>query len=59
MSVTLQRLDLRGVSGPLLARLPRPELAGDGPVGVVKAILADVKAEGGGLCGPTRRALTA
>ena len=46
MPVTLQRLDLRGVSGPLLARLPRPELAGDGPIGVVKAILADVKAEG-------------
>ena len=32
-----QRLDLRGVQGDLAARLPRPELAGDGPVAAVRA----------------------
>jgi histidinol dehydrogenase len=44
--VTLKRLDLRGVQGDLGPHLPRPELAGSGPVTAVKAILAEVRAAG-------------
>jgi histidinol dehydrogenase len=43
---TLQRLDLRGRDGDVLCHLPRPELAGDGPIDVVRAILADVRDHG-------------
>ncbi|CAN5453107.1 histidinol dehydrogenase [soil metagenome] len=43
----LRRLDLRGVpAGDLLARLPRPELAGDEPLAAVRAILAEVRTGG-------------
>jgi histidinol dehydrogenase len=41
----LNRLDLRGVTD-LRARLPRPDVAGDAPVDVVRAILDDVRARG-------------
>ena len=46
MSVTLQRLDLRHLQGALAPHLPRPEIAGAGPVAAVNAILAEVR-EGG------------
>lgn len=42
----LNRLDLRGATGPLRDRLPRPDAGGDEPVAAVKAILADVRAHG-------------
>jgi histidinol dehydrogenase len=42
----LHRLDLRGLTGDLRARLPRPEAAKEPPVAVVQAILADVKDRG-------------
>ncbi|MBK5221975.1 MAG: histidinol dehydrogenase [Acidimicrobiia bacterium] len=43
----LSRLDLRGVADADLAvRLPRPEMAGEGPVAAVRAILADVRQRG-------------
>ncbi len=42
----LNRLDLRGVTGDLQARLPRPELAGEAPVAAVRAIIADVRDRG-------------
>ena len=43
----LSRLDLRGVAPAELAgRLPRPEVAGDGPVAVVRDILAAVRERG-------------
>src|ERR1019366_1773873 len=46
MAATLQRLDLRGVTGELKSHLPRPALDGEGPVAAVRDILAQVK-EGG------------
>jgi histidinol dehydrogenase len=39
----LQRLDLRGVRGDLVAVLPRPQVAGDEPVAAVRAILEEVR----------------
>jgi histidinol dehydrogenase len=42
----LTRLDLRGLSGDLTGRLPRPSQAGEAPLEAVRAILADVKARG-------------
>ncbi len=42
----LNRLDLRGHSGPLLARLPRPKVDGEQPVAIVRNILATVRAGG-------------
>ncbi len=43
----LNRIDLRGVASERIAALlPRPEVAGDGPVAAVREILADVRARG-------------
>lgn len=42
----LNRLDLRGADGPLGSLLPRPVVAGEGPVATVRDILADVRARG-------------
>jgi histidinol dehydrogenase len=43
----LRRIDLRGVPlGEIPGRLPRPEVGGEGPVGVVREILADVRERG-------------
>jgi histidinol dehydrogenase len=42
----LQRLDLRGVTGDLRGRLPRPASQVEPPVEEVRAILADVRARG-------------
>lgn len=42
----LRRLDLRGFSGDLRTRLPRPQRDGDGPVDAVRAILAEVRTGG-------------
>ena len=42
----LSVLDLRGFSGDLRARLPRPSVATDAPVAAVREILADVKQRG-------------
>ena len=43
----LNRLDLRGVAPDAIAsRLPRPEVAGIGPVAAVREILADVRSRG-------------
>ena len=42
----LHRLDLRGVTGDLRSRLPRPEAAKEPPVAAVQAIIADVRARG-------------
>lgn len=41
----LNRLDLRGVPDPS-GRLPRPSVDGDGPLGAVRSILADVRDRG-------------
>src|ERR1700677_66423 len=46
MSQLLTRLDLRGVSGDLRALLPGPKGVEEGPVQVVKEILAAVKSGG-------------
>ncbi|HXR22657.1 MAG TPA: histidinol dehydrogenase, partial [Acidimicrobiales bacterium] len=46
MAQLLTRLDLRGVSGDLRALLPGPKAVEEGPVQVVKEILAAVKAGG-------------
>ncbi len=42
----LSLLDLRGFTGDLRTRLPRPSVAHDAPVDAVRQILADVKARG-------------
>ena len=42
----LTRLDLRGDSGPVASRLPRPEPASAGPVEAVRAIVASVRDRG-------------
>ncbi|RPI10164.1 MAG: histidinol dehydrogenase, partial [Actinobacteria bacterium] len=42
----LTRLDLRGFTGDLRARLPRPMADVDVPVAAVREILADVRARG-------------
>ena len=42
----LNRLDLRGVTGDLRARLPRPAAATEPPVEAVQTILADVRHNG-------------
>ncbi len=42
----LERLDLRGVTDDLRRHLPRPNLGGDEPIDVVRAILTDVEARG-------------
>jgi histidinol dehydrogenase len=42
----LQRLDLRGVSGDLRSRLPRPAAQVEPPIDEVRAVLADVRARG-------------
>lgn len=42
----LQRLDLRGVTDGLTARLPRPDPGGEGPIAAVQAIVADVRDRG-------------
>lgn len=42
----LHVLDLRGVVGSLEGRLPRPDLAGEGPIEEVRSILARVRAGG-------------
>jgi histidinol dehydrogenase len=46
MTATLQRLDLRHVTGDLTGHLPRPALDGEGPVAAVRDILAQVKQGG-------------
>ena len=42
----LNRLDLRGFTGDLGKRLPRPDVAGEGPVQAVREILATVREHG-------------
>ena len=42
----LQRLDLRGVTGDLRGRLPRPRAQVQPPIDEVRAVLADVQARG-------------
>ena len=42
----MNRLDLRDVIGDVTSHLPRPVVAGDGPVAAVRAILAAVAADG-------------
>ena len=42
----LTRLDLRDDSGPVAARLPRPEPASAGPLEAVRAIVSEVRARG-------------
>src|SRR5512132_2062405 len=42
----LNRLDLRGVTSGLTARLPRPSAGGSAPLDEVRAILADVQERG-------------
>jgi len=42
----LTRLDLRGVTGDIRSRLPRPAPRGGDPVGVVREILAEVRKRG-------------
>lgn len=42
----LQRLDLRGVTGDLRGRLPRPQAQVEPPIEEVRALLADVRARG-------------
>ncbi len=46
MAATLQRLDLRQVTGDVREHLPRPSLDGDGPVAAVRDILARVEQGG-------------
>jgi len=42
----LNRLDLRNVDGDVAVHLPRPVVAGEGPVAAVRSILAGVAADG-------------
>ncbi|MCB1013955.1 MAG: histidinol dehydrogenase [Acidimicrobiales bacterium] len=42
----LNRLDLRAATGDLRPLLPRPDVAGDGPVAAVRAILDEVRDRG-------------
>ncbi|MDY7102598.1 MAG: histidinol dehydrogenase [Actinomycetota bacterium] len=42
----LERLDLRGVTGDLSVRLPRPSMGGEEPLAAVRQILADVEHRG-------------
>ena len=42
----LQRLDLRGVTGDLRGRVPRPQAQVEPPIDEVRALLADVRARG-------------
>lgn len=42
----MNRLDLRDVTGDVASHLPRPDVAGEGPVAVVRDILAAVADEG-------------
>ena len=42
----LTRLDLRGDGGPVAGRLPRPEVAPEGPLEAVRAIIAAVRERG-------------
>lgn len=42
----LERLDLRGFTGDLAARLPRPAMGGEEPLAAVRQILADVDERG-------------
>lgn len=44
--LVLHRLDLRGVEGRLAPHLPRPELDGDEPVGVVRELISAVRDRG-------------
>ena len=44
--MVLSRLDLRGDSGPVASRLPRPEAAPAGPLEAVRAIIAEVRERG-------------
>ncbi|MDQ1391465.1 MAG: histidinol dehydrogenase [Acidimicrobiaceae bacterium] len=46
MPALLQRLDLRAITGDPGPHLPRPEVAGEGPVAAVRDILSQVKAGG-------------
>ena len=46
MAAVLNRLDLRAIDGDVTPHLPRPDVASDGPVAAVRAILADVRTEG-------------
>jgi histidinol dehydrogenase len=48
MAATLQRLDLRHVTGALKPHLPRPALDDEGPVAAVRDILAQVRGGGDG-----------
>src|SRR5437762_12316971 len=45
-SSMMNRLDLRGVTGDLLPRLPRPTMAEQLPIESVRALLDEVKAGG-------------
>ncbi|MEX2293147.1 MAG: histidinol dehydrogenase [Acidimicrobiales bacterium] len=42
----LQRLDLRGVTGDLRSRLPRPQAQVEPPIDEVRSVLADVRSRG-------------
>lgn len=42
----LNRLDLRGRAGSLVDDLPRPEVAGEEPLAVVRELIAEVRASG-------------
>ncbi|MCB1005058.1 MAG: histidinol dehydrogenase, partial [Acidimicrobiales bacterium] len=42
----LNRLDLRAATGDLRPLLPRPDVAGDGPVAAARAILDEVRDRG-------------
>lgn len=45
-AVVLRRLDLRGAGTDLRGKLPRPAQAAEGPLGAVRAILAEVRERG-------------
>ena len=46
----LTRLDLRGVTGDLRSRIPRPAAATEPPVAEVQAIIAEVRDGGDDAC---------